>query len=503
MTIQVGTLHDDVLLEIFDFYRQSSWDPYNPERVWNNKNGWFKLAHVCHKWRSVVLASPCRLKLRLYFAHDTSTRAAALQSLSHLPIIVDYLDVTWTADTLRCLISALSYPDRVCRIAIRGSHEYEHTATISNALDLSFPALESLELYTIGNFGPAILLASHFMTSIQSLRHLQLDDPSILSCSLSSGLLSVTTSLVDLTLNLVTISSAKDGASIFTHLQRLSHLRNLQVSTPGDFHVGHATPPVTTLLAELTYIRLSAGCSEIEWFVAGLLTPSLRNLYISINNTSDILLPNVFKFIRDAGIVFFAARLAILHWTLQTSLFARPLSIDDLPSKLVTIETESLGRPHTASSPMLATVEDIFLSLPGFIDFNMPVFFNLAPLGKFFEDLRNVRVLRLHHGLEREVTDMLQYTMDPPAQGIDPDRARLFSKLTYTRQSTLDIFPSLEEIVVYPRMANMSIGEKEHASVLDSFGPFSTARHQVGRPVKVFWDLDGKVPRYFMTDSGN
>jgi hypothetical protein len=151
---------------------------------------------------------------------------------------------------------------------------------------------------------------------------------------------------------------------------------------------------------------------------------------------------------------------------------------------------------------MLATVEDIFLSLSDPIGLNMPVVVDLAPLGKFFEDFRNVKVLRLHHGLEREVTDMLQYTVDPPAQGIDPDGATPFGKLIYSRQSTLDIFPSLEEIVVYPRTPDMSISEKEHASVLDLFEPFSTARYQVGRPVKVFWDVDGKVPRYFMTDSG-
>ena len=266
----------------------------------------------------------------------------------------------------------------------------------------------------------------------------------------------------------------------------------------------HAAPPTPTiLLAELTYFRLSVECLETEWFVAGLLAPSLRELHLSIHNTPDIHHPSVSKFIRDAGIVFFAARLTISHQNVQTSLFAGPLSIDDPPSKLVTIKTESLGRPHSASSPMLATIEDIFLSLSDPIDLNMPMIFNLAQLGKFFEDLRNVKVLRLHHGLEREVTNMLQYTVDPPPQGIDPDGAIPFGKLTYTRQSTLDIFPLLEEIVVYPRMANMSISEKEHASVLDSFGPFSTARHQVGRPVKVFWDVDGKVPRYFMTDSGN
>ena len=47
-----------------------------------------------------------------------------------------------------------------------------------------------------------------------------------------------------------------------------------------------------------------------------------------------------------------------------------------------------------------------------------------------------------------------------------------------------------------------SIDEKVRASVLESFGPFVTARHDACRPVKVFLDTDGKVPRHFRTGGG-
>ena len=337
---------------------------------------------------------------------------------------------------------------------------------------------------------PTILSASHFMASIQSLRRLELDSPHY--CLQSLEVLSVTTSLVDLTLNVATIFTLNE-ASIFTHLQRLSHLRNLQVSTLCGFHMEDETPhTTTTLLAELTYFSLSADCSEIEWFVAGLVAPSLLELHLSIHDTPDILPPNVSEFIRAAGIVFFAAQLAISRrrvWTFQSSLSAQPFSIDEPPSKIVTIEAESLAR---ASSPILATVENIFLSLSDPVEVNLPDVFNFAPLGKLFEEFRGVKVLRLHHGLETEVADMLrQPTVDAlPAQEIDSGR-----------ESSSDIFPSLKEVVVYPRTSDMSISETERASMLESFGPFATARQQDGRPVKVFWDADGKVPRYFMTDS--
>ena len=74
------------------------------------------------------------------------------------------------------------------------------------------------------------------------------------------------------------------------------------------------------------------------------------------------------------------------------------------------------------------------------------------------------------------------------------------SKRPLRNQFSLDIFPSLEEIVVCSRTLDTPIDEKESASVLESFRPFVTARHQVDRPVKVFWSADGEVLRYFMPD---
>ena len=305
----------------------------------------------------------------------------------------------------------------------------------------------------------------------------------------------------------MTIDCLTKGASIFTHLQGLPHLRNLHVSESPWFRIPQKyrwplPPATTTLLAELTYIRLSAGYSEIEWFVAGLVAPSLQELHISIQNGCGILDPNLSELIRIAGIIFFAARLAISLKTFQTSLFAHPFSIDGPPSKIVTIETPSLARLDTAPSPMLATVEDIFLPLSDHIDFGKPL--PWKRLREFFKEFRNVKSLRLHHGLETIVAHMLRLptASSPPAgEEVDPDATTTSSTpIKHSgSQFPLDILPSLEEIVVYARTSNMSIDEKETASVLDSFGPFKAARQRVGRPVKVFWNTYGKVPGYFIS----
>ena len=488
----IDNLPDIVLLEIFDFYRLTFGDLLNSEGAWNNKNGWFKLAHVCRDWRSLVLASPSRLRLRLYFADETSTKAAVVDYFSHLPIIVDYRNVIWNTRTQKQLISALRYPDRVCRISIMGPEAYDDDRSdrIFKVLDLSFPALESLALDNIFSVG-RVLLSQSFMASIRSLRHLWLDDVCFRSLH---SILSVTTSLVDLTLDIDTHFLSTNGATFLTHLQSMPHLRNLQVYT--GFIAARLPPTTSVLLPALTSFRICGECPEIEWFACGLNTPSLRVLHIKVACFySDTLhFPYLSKIIRVTGIAFIAARLSITGSDLKTCLCAHPHSANGPPSKTITITTQSRSDPGSALSVMLATLEDVFLFCE-----SSPV--GLVPRREFFKVFRNVKVLRLHHGLESQVADMLrQLPVIPPPSGeeVDPDATTSSGTpiISDSNQLTLDILPSLEEIVVYAATSDTSIDEKERSSVLELFELFANARREVGRPVEVFWNTDGEVPRY-------
>jgi hypothetical protein len=450
-------------------------------------------AHVCHDWRSLVLAFPSQLQLRLYFADKTPTKAAVLDRLSHLPIIVDYCKVTWNARTQKRLISALRYPDRVRRISIRGSVAYDDDESdrIFKVLDVSFPALERLELDNILNV-ERVLQSQSFMNSIRSLRHLQLDNVCFIPLS---SILSVTTSLVDLTLDIETLFLSTEGATFLTHLQRMPHLRNLQVCT-GRCSIVPLPSTTSVLLPALTSFRVFGGCPDIEWFASGSKTPSLRELHIRVAGIGNdtLRIPYLSNFIRVTGIAFFAARLSISGPGLTTCLYAHPHSIHGSPFKTIWMSTSLQSDPGSALSAMLATLEDVFL-------FYKPSPLGLVPWREFFKEFRNVKVLRLHHGPETQVAEMLrQAPVIPPSSGeeVNPDATTSSGTPINSdrNQLTLDISPSLEEIVVYEKTSDMSIDEKGRASVIESFGPFATARREVGRPVKVFWSTDRKVPRY-------
>jgi hypothetical protein len=81
--VTIGTLSDDVLLEIFSLYLKEAYKAFGYERL----ESWRTLVHVCQRWRAVVFASPRRLKLRLVCTAGRSVREM-LGIWPTLPIVV-------------------------------------------------------------------------------------------------------------------------------------------------------------------------------------------------------------------------------------------------------------------------------------------------------------------------------------------------------------------------------------------------------------------------------
>jgi len=503
--VTIDNLPGEVLLEVFDCYLQG-FIIHLSLRAWNNKNGWFKLAHVCRKWRCIVLASSRRLRLLLFFAESTPTRAAVLesQSLSHLSIYIDYCRTVWNAGALTRLISALRYPDRVVRIGINGPRK--HYDNICKALDLHFPALTSLELHNMEGNADPILQASSLLTSIKSIQYLRLANVSLLSFL---PLLSVTRTLEFLNLAVDALFWQTGGASLLTYLQSIPGLRDIRVSTQSSVSNRMIKPPITNVfLAELSFFQFSGQCTEIEWFVAGLITPSLRGLRLSVFEPLRTLhISHLSKFLHAAGVTFFAARLTFSGFsgqTLTTSMIAYPHSTND-GTRIVTFETPSEAHLGIALSPMLAMLGDVFLciSIPLMFPRGGPLLRDRVHWRKFFEQLRNVKVLRLHHGLEKEIADVLrQPTVNPsPAQEeVHPDAATPLSGTTMNGSRSifdLDIFPLLEKIVVYASTSD-PIDRSKFVSGVKSLWEYAIARKQVGRPVEVLWSMNPELPKYYM-----
>jgi F-box-like len=98
--VTIGSLPDNVLLEIFDFYQvvinKEITDDSEEAREypWN----WEKLVHVCRRWRYIIFESPIRLNLQLFCTEKSPVRKL-LDVWPPFPLVIqfshDYTYLGW------------------------------------------------------------------------------------------------------------------------------------------------------------------------------------------------------------------------------------------------------------------------------------------------------------------------------------------------------------------------------------------------------------------------
>jgi hypothetical protein len=109
-TTTISMLTDNVLLELFDLYREG--DDWYFDCVWQ----WHLLAHVCQRWRQIIFASPHHLALQLLCKHETPVRKH-LGIWPTIPIIMLYWSGIMPSDEDN-VIAALEHPNRVCCVTL-------------------------------------------------------------------------------------------------------------------------------------------------------------------------------------------------------------------------------------------------------------------------------------------------------------------------------------------------------------------------------------------------
>ncbi|KAH9983233.1 hypothetical protein BJV74DRAFT_952571 [Russula compacta] len=173
----IHILNDDVLLNIFYLYLPISL-PVDEDHAYLvdvqgwHQECWYKLAHICHRWRCLVLASASYLRLSLLCTY----RMPVADMLAHsppLPLIIDYFhdndhDVT-TEDEEQILL-ALQHSDRVRSIRllmpVRGLQKP------TKAIDNEFAILECLVIMPPTKEITGLVLPKTFQAP--HLRHLLL-----------------------------------------------------------------------------------------------------------------------------------------------------------------------------------------------------------------------------------------------------------------------------------------------------------------------------------------
>jgi hypothetical protein len=300
-TTTIDDIPENVLLDMFDFYRIIPMFPENVYSVWE----WHVLAHVCRKWRQVVFASPERLGLRLICTSMTPVRKMLDIWPPTLPIIVENSAFLRSQsdgdDEDDSLIAALERRDRVCVITI--NHLTRHQLERLTAAMLEpFPVLTHLYLGSKGEEAPAVaptLPATFMGGSAPRLQRLMLKGISF--TALPNFVLSPE-NLTSIELRDIPSTgyvSPEEMVAFLSTLTRLGYLiiESKSPSPPADPMSRRAAPPTRVVFPALVYFRFKGVSEYLEDMVVGIDAPLLRDLDVVFFNQLIFAIPRLALFI--------------------------------------------------------------------------------------------------------------------------------------------------------------------------------------------------------------
>ena len=458
----INHLPDEVLLVIFDFYRQGI-DSYDHQ--WRKKYVWFNLIHVSRWWRAIVLASPSRLDLGITVGPKRPVHIEMILS-SPLPILIDYnyLYHDMISSALGRMHSALEQRDRVRKICFEGS--IDQFEEFFKATNCTFPILESLVLHCIHH--KELDLPDTFLgwpdSSNLHLRRLVLDHVSL--TSVSRFLLS-TTSLTDLSLRIGTVFGMSPETPLLSCLQGMPCLSRL------DLFISHKSPSPQFApndifpLSKLTCFRYFGHSVFLDTIVAGISAPSLQDFTMMFVDGILFPLVHLTRFITETAEHYRAVHVTFNEQVFYLSLLSRPdfdhcRKPSGMYSRIQRWSPEAILRMSGSLSTKLTAVEELCVTF---------VFAEMASEDyvlwrRFYQLFPSVKVLRT----EGANFDCIAYTLLQVREG---------------HNDALAYFPTLEEIEIGNGKLWSSRWRNE--SALAGFQPFIAARQLAGRLVKVFF----------------
>ena len=272
--VTINMLPDIALLEIFDFFLGEG---RNEQDV--KIQAWYRLVHVCRKWRDIVFGSPRRLDLQL-LCTPRSTVRVTLDVWPPLPIIIYARNYPMRG--LDNIIPVLEHNDRISQLRLL----YIPYLLLDKFLNLPemqapFPALTRLKLQSRDEKVP-VVPTSFLGKSAPCLQRLTLDRipfPGLPKLLLSAS------HLVWLNLQRIPHSGYISPEAMATCLSVLTRLKclNIEFKSPRSRpeRKSRRPPPQTRILLPVLVKMCFHGVSEyLEDLVAQIDTPLLNKLLI-------------------------------------------------------------------------------------------------------------------------------------------------------------------------------------------------------------------------------
>ncbi len=289
--VTIDVLPDYALLEIFDFYKGLA--TYLHSSAWK----WQTLAHVCRRWRHIILASPRRLDLRVYCNSRKQTRKA-LNIWPSFPISLTSFfpfDGRMDVQSEENIIAALEQRDRIAEIVLDGLTRtmLERFAAVMGE---PLPGLTYLDMASydvpVAALPDAFLGGSAPRLRVIALRGIPF--PALPNLVLSASRLH-SLHLREIPRSgyipphaMVTVLLALPDLKFLTIEFRSAQSRPLQVIPP---------PFTRVVLPTLTNLQFKGISEYLEGFVSRIETPLLNSFQITLFSESLFDIPHLYKFI--------------------------------------------------------------------------------------------------------------------------------------------------------------------------------------------------------------
>jgi hypothetical protein len=461
----IGSLPDNVLLDIFDFYQVSISKNEKDEPAWS----WEKLVHVCQRWRYIIFESPIRLNLQL-FCTETSPVGELLDVWPELPLVIevnyDYSPAEWD-ELSDNIVAALERCDRVRQIDIVNSPPEFGWEELVRPLEEPFPALRSFTLESRNGWTEPLQIPDTFLNgSAPSLQYLALRDISFPSLP---RFLSSTNNLTSLHLYDIPDSGYIPPKKMATSLSALPKLKSLIIdldfSTPRRIRM--SGPPNRFILPALTRLEFTGISEYFEVLTARMDVPLLNDFRITLFHRLVFDMPETVRFFghldtfRSSSLTLnfdpsYGASISLTSNTLCHSANSLTWCIERDIFNWQVISVAQIRNTMRAILPFLSSVESLNIKYDDRSDSQWIQQVEMDPTlwSQLFHSLTSVQSLHIPAILVSSISAVLH--------GL-------------TGESAAEILPSLHSLFI--------IGDISDEAAQQRIQSFITARQQGGRPI--------------------
>ena len=304
--ISIHILDDDSLLNIFCLYRpyflgEDSKDLRRLQGGWSRDEGWwYRLAHVCQRWRNLIFGSASYLRLSLVCANGTPVEKMLAHSLP-FPLTVDYDERGTTPDDEKGILLALEQRHRVRHLRL--NFPVQNLRNLIMAIDEEFPILEYLIVIPSESAedveGAALMLPETFQAP--NLRHLTLYN---FACPIRPRLHPTAANLITLFLTIDRPSTYFQPNILLQWISFMPQLETLVIMftfpvPKRDVKRQLTNTPITghVTLPNLRVLSLQGASSAYsEAIVRQISAPRIENLVIHFFNQLTFSVPHLAQF---------------------------------------------------------------------------------------------------------------------------------------------------------------------------------------------------------------